>query len=184
MSQVHDRRVARTQRSLQQALFGLIQTKRYDKVTVQDIIDRADVGRSTFYAHYDTKDDLLLSSMERLTADIDRFLEDESGLEGPVLPVRGLFHHVAEHHPVFGALFGTSGIDLVTRAAREMLADRALQTIREREAAGIHHPVSADMRAAFLAGSLMTFVSWWLDAGLPMGPDAATDAFDSLVAAA
>ncbi len=184
MARAHDRRVARTQSALQEALFGLIQVKRYDKVTVQDIIDRANVGRSTFYAHFDTKDDLLLSSLERLTADIDRFLEEESGLEGPVLPVRGLFHHVAEQQPVFRALFGTSGIDLVTRAARDMLAERALHTIREREAAGIRHPVDAETRAAFLAGSLMTFVGWWLDAGFPMGPDGAAHTFAALVAAA
>jgi AcrR family transcriptional regulator len=176
--------VARTERALNEALFALIQVKGYDKVTVQDIIDRADVGRSTFYAHYDTKDDLLLSSMDRLTADIDRFLEGASGLDGPVLPVRGLFHHVADHHPVFGALFGTSGIDLVMRAARDMLAARALATILEREAAGRTHPVDAQTRSAFLAGSLMAFVGWWLDAGLLLTPDEATVAFDALVASA
>lgn len=184
MGEVQDRRVARTQRALNDALFALIQTKGYDRTTVQDIIDRADVGRSTFYAHYDTKDDLLLSSMSRLTADIDRHLEDASGLTGPVLPVRGLFHHVAQHRPLFGALFGTSGIDLVMRAAEEMLAARALATIQAREAAGERHAVAAAVRAPFLAGALMAYVRWWLDAGMPMGPDEATDTFDALVASA
>ncbi len=56
--------MARTERALNDALFALIQVKGYDKVTVQDIIDRADVGRSTFYAHYDTKDDLCYSSLD------------------------------------------------------------------------------------------------------------------------
>jgi AcrR family transcriptional regulator len=176
--------VARTERALNEALFALIQVKGYDKVTVQNIIDRADVGRSTFYAHYDTKDDLLLSSMDKLTADIDRFLEGVSGLDGPVLPVRGLFHHVAEQRPVFQSLFGTSGIDLVMRAARDMLAARALQTIREREAAGRGHAVDAQTRSAFLAGALMAFVGWWLDAGFPLTPDDAADAFDALAASA
>ncbi len=184
MAQAQDRRVARTERALNDALFALIQVKGYDKVTVQDIIDRADVGRSTFYAHYDTKDDLLLSSLDLLTADLDHFLEGASGLEGSVLPVRGLFHHVADQHQMFRALFGTSGIDLVTRAARDMLSARALHTIREREAAGQSHPVDARTRAAFLAGSLMAFVAWWLDAGFPLEPDDAADTFDALVASA
>jgi len=184
MAQAQDRRVERTIRALNEALFALIQVKGYDKVTVQDIIDRADVGRSTFYSHFETKDDLLLSSMDRLTADIDRFLEGVSGLDGPVLPVRGLFHHVAEQQPIFRALFGTSGIDLVMRAARDMLAARALTTIREREAAGIDHAVDAQTRSAFVAGALMAFVGWWLDAGLPLSPDDAADAFDTLVASA
>lgn len=184
MAHAQDRRAARTERALHEALFGLIQVKSYDKITVQDIIDRADVGRSTFYAHYETKDDLLLSSIDLLTADLDRFLADVSGLEGPVLPVVGLFHHVVGAEPVFRALFGTSGIDLVTRTARDVLAERALRTIRDREAAGQHHRVDAQTRATFLAGSLMAYVGWWLDAGLPNGPDRAAEDFCILVAGA
>jgi AcrR family transcriptional regulator len=184
MGELQDRRVARTQRSLTEALFSLMQSKGYDRITVQDIIDRADVGRSTFYAHYETKDDLLLSSMSLLTDDIDRHLEDASGLTGPVLSVRGLFRHVAEHRPLFGTLFGTRGIEIVTRAAQEMLAARALATIEAREASGMTHPVPKHVRAAFLAGALTAFVSWWLDEGQAMGPDEACDTFDTLVAAA
>ncbi len=184
MSELRDRRVARTERALHEAFFALIQIKDYDKVTVQDIIDKADVGRSTFYAHYATKDDLLLTSMERLTADIDRFLEGESGLEGPVLPVRGLFHHVAENRPVFASLFGTRGIELCLQAATDMLRARALDTLRERAALGQRHPIDSKTRAAFLAGALMAFVGWWLDEGFPLTPDEAADAFDSLVASA
>jgi len=179
-----DRRVARTRRALDTALFELIQIKRYDKITVQDIIDRADVGRSTFYAHYDTKDDLLLGSLDKLTADIDRHLEDASGLTGPVLPVLGLFRHLAEHRPLFGALFGTRGIDLVMEAARVMFAGRALATIRAREADGQTHEVQAEVRAEFLAGALMAFVRWWVDADLPMAPDRVARAFDRLVESA
>lgn len=174
----------RTLRSLDRALFELIRTKRYDKITVQDIIDRADVGRSTFYAHFETKDDLLLSSMNKLTEDIDRHLADASGLSGPVLPVLGLFRHVADQRHLFGALFGTSGIDLVTNAARAMLARRALATIRAREVAGQTHEVAAEVRAEFLAGSVMAFVGWWIDAGLPLTPDEATRTYERLVESA
>ncbi|MCP4222921.1 MAG: helix-turn-helix transcriptional regulator, partial [Actinomycetia bacterium] len=54
----NDRRVRRTKQRLHEALMSLIVEKGYDKITVQDLIDRADVGRSTFYAHFETKDDL------------------------------------------------------------------------------------------------------------------------------
>ncbi len=60
----NDRRVQRTKRTLREALIALILDKGYDQVTVQDIIDRADVGRSTFYAHFENKDKLLLSGFE------------------------------------------------------------------------------------------------------------------------
>src|ERR1044071_6290760 len=67
-----DRRAGRTERSLREALIALILEKRYDAITVQNIIDRADVGRSTFYAHYRDKEDLLLSDWEGL---LDRFVQ-------------------------------------------------------------------------------------------------------------
>src|SRR5437867_644732 len=53
-----DRRVRRTTRALIEALVALVLEKRYDAITIQDLLDRADVGRSTFYAHYRGKDDL------------------------------------------------------------------------------------------------------------------------------
>jgi len=63
-----DRRVRRTRTLLQDALIALILEKGYEAVTVQDIIDRADVGRSTFYAHFLDKQQLLLSRVEELHA--------------------------------------------------------------------------------------------------------------------
>ena len=59
-----DRRIARTHRLLQEALISLMGERGYDILTVQDIIDRADVGRSTFYAHFKDKEDLLMASLD------------------------------------------------------------------------------------------------------------------------
>src|SRR5215467_10760821 len=61
-----DRRVARSRRALKEALTDLILEKGYEAVTVQDVIDRADVGRSTFYAHFVDKDDLLMAILADL----------------------------------------------------------------------------------------------------------------------
>jgi AcrR family transcriptional regulator len=66
-----DRRIQRTRRLLQDALVGLILEKGYEAITVQDILDRANVGRSTFYEHFYDKDDLLLSSFEFLRDDFE-----------------------------------------------------------------------------------------------------------------
>ena len=82
-----DRRVARTRRNLRSALLNLIYDQDYDTITVQQILDKADVGRSTFYAHFRNKEDCLLGGIRRglLTwwldagmpyspAEMDRFL--------------------------------------------------------------------------------------------------------------
>src|SRR5258706_11054555 len=61
-----DRRIRRTQRSLHEALISLVLEKNYDLITVQEILDRADVGRSMFYPHFDGKDELLISGTHEL----------------------------------------------------------------------------------------------------------------------
>src|SRR5690242_4167136 len=61
-----DRRIQRTRQLLLDALLSLILEKDFDSITVQDVIDRANVGRSTFYAHFQDKDELLLSGFEHL----------------------------------------------------------------------------------------------------------------------
>src|SRR5690348_6733672 len=61
-----DRRSERTRRLLGEALISLMLERRYADLTVQDILDRANIGRSTFYAHYWDKDDLLASTMEQM----------------------------------------------------------------------------------------------------------------------
>src|SRR5437588_12521152 len=62
-TQLQDRRVQKTQKLLREALFSLIREKNYDSIVVKDILDRANVGRSTFYMHFRDKDDLLASSI-------------------------------------------------------------------------------------------------------------------------
>src|SRR5215213_238359 len=98
-SKKDDRRVSRTRRSLSAALIELILEKRYDSITVQDVIDRADVGRSTFYTHYRDKDDLFLSAWKRLLDLFVRRIEWEKAGKGQFVPVRDLFQHVQEFHP-------------------------------------------------------------------------------------
>jgi AcrR family transcriptional regulator len=63
-----DRRVRRTRRGRIDAFLGLVAEKGYEKITVQDILDRADIGRPTLYAHYRDKEALLLACFERHTA--------------------------------------------------------------------------------------------------------------------
>src|SRR5918996_3826094 len=70
VAEAMDRRAARTRRALHGALMSLILRKGYEAITVQDIIDEADVGRSTFYAHYTGKEDLLRSGFQTLRAEL------------------------------------------------------------------------------------------------------------------
>src|SRR3979490_230288 len=91
-----DRRSHRTKRQLSEALVELVKVKRFDDITVQNVIDRADVGRSTFYTHFRDKEDLLRKDWERF---LDAFAQqidwDKAGYESFV-PVVHLFRHLQD----------------------------------------------------------------------------------------
>ena len=177
-----DRRVRRTKQLLGNALLSLIVEKSYDKITVQDLIDRADVGRSTFYAHYETKDDLLISGLDNLTADIDLHLADEPSNADAILPSLGVFRHITEQHRLFEALIGSRGIDLVRKAGLDAFTQRARSAIDRRVAAGDQTDIPPDVAAAFVAGSLMAMITWWLDNDMPYPPEQMADMFRRMTA--
>src|SRR5215475_6922671 len=105
-----DRRAARTRAKLHQALTSLIQQKDYDAITVEDICAAADVGRSTFYAHYAGKDDLKQSGLEQLRR---KLLEQQrAGPAGKVESPRfslAMFQHARDHIDHYRALSGNRG---------------------------------------------------------------------------
>ncbi len=178
-----DRRVRRTKERLHDALMSLIEERGYDKITVQDLIDRADVGRSTFYSHYETKDDLLISGLHRLSDDIELHMTDDPSAND-ILPSLGVFRHVADHHELFKAMIGSRGIDLVMHAARDALTERAKSNIDRRSSTSRNAAIPADARAAFIAGSLMAFLTWWLDNDRPHPPDQMAEMFQQLTTSA
>src|SRR5712664_3203059 len=72
-----DRRVRRTRESLHKALISLALEKHYDSITVQEVLDRADVGRSTFYTHFQSLDELLISGTQELRRTLHAALENQ-----------------------------------------------------------------------------------------------------------
>src|SRR5262245_63211196 len=120
-----DRRVQRTRKLLQDALMALILEKGYEAVTIQDIIDRANVGRSTFYAHFLDKQQLLLSGFEQLRVELaqqQHAAVDVSGERGLGFSL-AMFEHACSYRPVWRALIGTQGGAVVRKQMQQMLTD-------------------------------------------------------------
>ncbi len=164
-----DRRVQRTKQLLREALVALIRERGFDALSVQDIIDRANVGRATFYAHFDNKEDLLLSGLEGLRSSL-RELQAQAlarrGADDERLFAfsRELFEHVDAYRDVFRAMAGDRSGALVRQAFGRILADLVkgdVGAMVSRSGAG---SIPADAVVQFTAGALFGLLMWWLEA--------------------
>lgn len=169
-----DRRVRRSRDLLHRSLIALILEKGYRQITVQDILDRADVGRSTFYAHYRGKDDLLLASAEEHLRTIfaereSTALDDGKHPEPMFRPALTLFRLVDQNRSLYEALVGRRGSDLVVRSTRDMLATMLSERLRTRLA--IQDGGQLPVLVAFLVSALMGMLTWWLDTDPPYSAD-------------
>jgi AcrR family transcriptional regulator len=169
-----DPRVARSTYALGRALIALIQEREFDDITVQQILDRAGVGRATFYAHYRNKEDALHSSYERLFEALEPWLARPSAVGPRLFPVTELLEHVAESRGVVDALRRDGRLDDVW----SLLADHAARLVERRIAlfAADASPIPRPLAARMLAGALVEAIVWWLDhqsAATPAEMDAA-----------
>ena len=110
-----DARVVRTKAAVQGALFGLIQEKRWERITVQDLLDRTGISRSTFYAHYDNKLDVLTSGVPEVSGmvTVDPNTQD--------LQFGGLFEHAEEMVDIFTPLLSQPVLGVISAAVEDSL---------------------------------------------------------------
>ncbi|MGA8029507.1 MAG: TetR/AcrR family transcriptional regulator, partial [Bryobacteraceae bacterium] len=99
-----DRRILRTRDTLGDALFALMKEKSFDDISVQEVLDRAGVGRSTFYTHYRDKEDLLLSDLEDFFEIFSKALTRHGASTRRLAPVRELCTHMREAREFYTAL--------------------------------------------------------------------------------
>jgi AcrR family transcriptional regulator len=147
----------RTQRLVGDALIALLLEKRYDDITIQDILDRADIGRSTFYEHYWDKEDLLASEIERVIDLLDQHIETPSQHVGDFIPSLALLQHVREHYRLYQALLRGQGIEIATQAFQNHLRTRVETGLR-----GEGSDELLAVVASYVAGTFMTLMHWWL----------------------
>jgi AcrR family transcriptional regulator len=157
-----DRRVRRTRDRLGDALVELLVQKPFEKITVQNVLDRAGVSRATFYSHYRDKNDLFLSDADEFFEGIAMALSHFRCRSERVAPVQELFAHLADVRPFYRALAESGKLQEVWELGQEHFArgiEKRLAQIPR--AAGIPHTQRAPIAQA-LAGSLVAMVTWWI----------------------
>jgi AcrR family transcriptional regulator len=153
----NDRRVLRTRRMLRDALIALIAERGWDNVSVQDICDRADVGRSTFYTHFADKEELLLGGFD----DLRKMLRaQKSKVGGDKLAfVGGLVEHAHEHSQLFRAIIGKRAGHAVEKRFRQTVIALVKDDLAEHGFTGR----ALEVTTAYVAGALVELLTWWID---------------------
>lgn len=160
---IADRRVQKTRKLLSDALVSLILEKGYDEVSIQDIIDRANVGRSTFYSHYENKEQLLLFGHEHLRA---LFVRDA----GRPLDFLPLYRHLSEMHELVHKLLSAE--------KSERVLTRSLEDILQGSICRLYAPRLAPeegtlfmLRCEAAAAALVRLMTSWIRKGMPCSPE-------------
>jgi AcrR family transcriptional regulator len=170
-----DRRILRTRDTLGDALVALMHEKNFDEITVQDLLDRAGVGRSTFYVHYRDKQDLFLSDVEDFFENFSTALTRQGASTKRLLPVKELFTHIRQVREFYSAVVSAGKMNDVQALGRGFFA----RSIDERlQMAGLEiEPVRRSAQAHALAGSFFSLLDWWIDKGMKTDPSEMDELF-------
>jgi AcrR family transcriptional regulator len=186
-----DRRVRRTRRLLKDAMLELIEEVGWDRVTVGALTERADVGRSTFYSHYGSREDLLLDGFDGWVASVgeppvagDRGATDVAATEEGAGDnpsgdrfrfARPLLHHIAGRRRFFLAIMVRSRSSRIRRRVLGMLVGRVSTEL------GRMGRDAGEIAAHAVAGAFLEVVTWWLDEGSRTPIDEVDQAFQASV---
>ncbi|MBL8020572.1 MAG: TetR family transcriptional regulator [Leptospirales bacterium] len=176
MKRKPDRRIARSRKALHMALMQLLETEPYHEITVQQILDRADVGRSTFYGHFHDKDQLLVWGISNLERDLIALTDKEmtrrtqsarrrthaaDARERIFVLSLALFEHAESHKGVYRSL-KAGGAWYVVRAGFEAMLARLIQP-EIRKLKNVARPVPSELLLHFLSATAVEVLTWWME---------------------
>jgi AcrR family transcriptional regulator len=176
-----DRRSQRTRRLVSAAMMDLLLEKRYDAITVQDILDRAGIGRSTFYTHYFDKEDVMTSITEQMLDTFGHELSRRDAGHG-IVPSLELFRHAYEHprRQHFQAMMRGHAGELLREVTQTTLSRTIEQALATASVETRPPTVPLPVVAQYLAGAFLNLFIWWLEAEMPYTPEQMDSFFQQL----
>ena len=165
-----DRRSRRTRNLITNAMMELLGEQRYETITVQDLLDRAGIGRSTFYVHYFDKEDVLTSIAEgQLDMMVQQLATGDAGQD--IVPSLGLFQHVGARYPYFQSVMRGHSGEVLWQAVQEPLRKTIEQALADAQPQKRSLAVPLPVMAQYLTGVLLNLLKWWLEAEMPYTPE-------------
>ncbi len=181
-----DRRIQKTEALLREALAALIREKPYDDIVVKEILERANVGRSTFYTHFRDKDELLLSGIH----DMLRSARPAGGGRVPAKPCDGIvwfslpiLEHIERHRRTGGATMGAPGRRAMHEHLQHAIAELIEDEVRTalRRSRGIASHAAPELLVRWVASTFVMVLNWWVDSDNPLPARDADSLFRGLI---
>ena len=151
-----DRRIQKSKKYLSDAFIALILEKGYEAVTVQEIIDRANVGRSTFYAHFESKEQLLFSLLGTM---------NEKSKDG--IDFEMLFNHCADNFQIAKAMLGKKGGNLIIGHIRDVMSLKIAKDLKRDSSKSKSEQLKIYFTSEALSAALVSYLTNWLDEDMP-----------------
>lgn len=162
----HERRRLQTRKLLIQTTLQLVLEKGYDAISIQDITDRADLGRGTFYIHFKDKEEVVWTAFKDLFEELEQEAHKQLDRSMPQVEFYGLlniFRHAGKNRDLYRVMFGGQGSAILTARAQDFLAQAFLYDIRNApEPPEINFNIPEEIEAQILTGVISRLLFWWL----------------------
>ena len=171
----HARRRLQTRKLLIQTALQLILEQGYEAISIQDITDRADLGRGTFYIHFKDKEELVWSAFQELFQELEQEAHQNLDRSAPQVEYYGLiniFNHAQKNSDLYQVIFGRRGSATLTARLQDFLAGVFLYDIRH--ASRPPDPdfnIPEEFEAQLLTGVISRLIFWWLETANPYSPE-------------
>ena len=192
-----DRRIQRTRQSLRTALLELIKEKGYDTISIEEITERANVGRATFYLHYKDKEDLLLEEFSEMANEKVQVLSEipfsawlpsqediaDAKAKRPAPPLLILFEHIYDNSELYYILLKSEKSSRIVERIRKISTEaivKFVETKAKTDPIPLIFNIPIEFFAAFFSGALLSTVDWWLEEEMRHSPTEITHLFQTL----
>ena len=181
-----DRRTQKTRTALQEALISLMFEKSYEAILIQEILDRANVGRSTFYTHFSDKDELLVEGLQGLkellrNAQIATPTPSNKSYEKVIGFSLAMFEHAHDHKKLYRSLVSGPGWVIVRQRIEEILVQLMKEEARTLFKRRTASEVPFELFIHFLGATFMSVLTWWFNFKRPLPPKEINALFRELV---
>lgn len=162
----HVRRRLNTIKKLKSATLELLLEKGYDTVSIQDITDRADLGRGTFYIYFGSKEEIVWNILEegfkRTAEDAVRSMEGKIPDNPEFISYVNIFEHAQQNKDLYRVMVGSQGSSMLTKRIQDYLA---ADFVHDMQKYGIYNQknLPQEISARIITGALFSLLIWWLE---------------------